>query len=82
MNFHDGDGRVFFTTKVNAFFNPKTLTWTSKARAKQTALWKKEWLLPNGKVILVDTQDVPNSEILIPRRTWSSARQHESGSSR
>jgi hypothetical protein len=65
----------FSTTRVNAFFNPKTLTWTEKGTGKMDGFVEEGMaLLPNGKVILVDTQDVPNSEIFDPKTSkWSSA---------
>src|SRR5277367_3965779 len=65
----------FSTTRVNAFFNPKTLTWTEKGKGKADGFVEEGMaLLPNGKVILVDTQDVPNSEIFDPKTfKWSSA---------
>jgi hypothetical protein len=65
----------FSTTKVNAFFNRKTLTWTEKGTGKADGFVEEGMaLLPNGKVILVDTQDVPNSEIFDPKTSkWSSA---------
>ncbi len=65
----------FAVTKVNAFFNPKSLKWTLKGTGKDDGFVEEGMaLLPNGKVILVDTQDVPNSEIFDPKKfKWTSA---------
>ena len=65
----------FSTTRVNAFFNPKTLAWTEKGTGKADGFVEEGMeLLPNGKVLLVDTQQTPNSEIFDPKTNkWSSA---------
>jgi hypothetical protein len=65
----------FSTTKINAFFNPKKLTWTLKGMGKADGFVEEGMeLLPNGKVLLVDTQATPNSEIFNPKTsTWSNA---------
>jgi hypothetical protein len=65
----------FSTTKVNAFFNPKKLTWAQKGSGKADGFVEEGMeLLPNGEVLLVDTQQTPNSEIFNPKtNTWKSA---------
>jgi len=65
----------FSTTKINAFFKPKTLTWTQKGTGKADGFVEEGMeLLPSGKVLLVDTQNTPNSEIFDPKtKVWSSA---------
>jgi hypothetical protein len=65
----------FATTLENAFFNPKTLTWTLKGQGKADGFVEEGMeLLPNGKVLLVDTQVTPQSEIFNPKTfTWSKA---------
>ncbi len=65
----------FSTTKVNAFFNPKTLGWSQKGTGKADGFVEEGMaLLPNGKVLTVDTQDTPNSEIFNTKTNkWSSA---------
>ena len=59
----------------NAFFNPKTLGWTQKGSGKADGFVEEGMeLLPSGEVLLVDTQDTPNSEIFDPKTfAWSSA---------
>jgi hypothetical protein len=48
-------------------FDAKNLTWTIKGSGKADAYAEEGMeLLPDGKVLLVDTQDTPNSEILNP----------------
>ncbi len=58
-----------------AFFNAKTLGWTLKGSGKSDAFSEEGMeLLPNGKVLLVDTQNTDNSEIFDPATDkWSSA---------
>jgi hypothetical protein len=62
-------------TNVSAMFNAKTLKWTIKGTGKSDAYAEEGMeLLPNGKVLLVDTQNTPNSEMFNPKtNTWSSA---------
>ncbi len=61
-------------TTASAFFNAKTLGWTLKGSGKSDAYAEEGMeLLPDGKVLLVDTQNTPNSEIFNPKtNTWSS----------
>src|SRR5580704_7411853 len=63
-----------FTTE-SALFNAKTLSWSLKGSGKSDAYAEEGMeLLPNGKVLLVDTQTTPNSEMFDPKtNTWSSA---------
>ncbi|MGD0512425.1 MAG: hypothetical protein ABSA29_03930, partial [Terriglobales bacterium] len=59
----------------SAFFNPKTLGWTLKGSGKADDYAEEGMeLLPNGEVLLADTQDTPNTEIFNPKTfTWTSA---------
>ena len=61
-------------TTASAEFNAKNLTWTIKGSGKSDAYAEEGMeLLPDGKVLLVDTQNTPNSEIFNPKtNTWSS----------
>ena len=65
----------FFPSRATAFFNPRNLTWTMKGSGKADGFLEEGMeLLPNGRVLVVDTQDVPNSEIFEPLgNTWTSA---------
>jgi hypothetical protein len=60
---------------ASAFFNAKTLAWTLEGSGKSDAYAEEGMeLLPDGKVLLVDTQNTPNSEIFNPKtNTWTSA---------
>ena len=60
---------------ASAFFNAKTLGWTLKGTGKADAYAEEGMeLLPNGRVLLADTQDTPNTEMFNPKTsTWSSA---------
>jgi hypothetical protein len=62
-------------TTASAFFDAKTLSWTHKGSGKSDAYAEEGMeLLPDGKVLLVDTQNTPNSEIFNPATSsWSSA---------
>jgi hypothetical protein len=62
-------------SSASAFFNAKTLGWTLKGSGKADAYSEEGMeLLPDGKVLLVDTQDTDNSEIFDPKsKTWSTA---------
>jgi hypothetical protein len=63
-----------FTTE-SALFNIKTLGWTIKGSGKSDDYAEEGMeLLPNGKVLLVDTQNTPNSEMFNPKtNTWTTA---------
>jgi hypothetical protein len=59
-----------------AYFNPKTLTWTPLTNTGKADRFDEEgWnLLPNGDILTVDALDAPNSELFNPTsKTWSSA---------
>jgi hypothetical protein len=60
---------------ASAMFNAKNLTWTLKGTGKADAYSEEGMeLLPNGKVLLADTQDTPNTEMFNPKtNTWTSA---------
>jgi hypothetical protein len=60
---------------ASALFNAKTLGWTIKGSGKSDAYAEEGMeLLPNGKVLLVDTQNTPNSEMFNPKtNTWTTA---------
>jgi len=62
-------------TQASALFNAKTLGWTLKGSGKSDAYSEEGMeLLPDGKVLLVDTQNTDNSEIFNPKTNiWSSA---------
>jgi hypothetical protein len=62
-------------TTASAFFNAKTLGWTIKGSGKSDAYSEEGMeLLPDGKVLLVDTQNTPNTEMFNPKtNTWASA---------
>ena len=62
-------------SNASAFFNAKTLGWTLKGSGKADAYAEEGMeLLPNGRVLLVDTQDTPNTEMFNPKTsTWTSA---------
>jgi hypothetical protein len=62
-----------FTT-ASALFNAKTLGWTIAGSGKSDT-YSEEGMesLPNGKFILVDTQNTPNSELFNPKtKKWTS----------
>jgi hypothetical protein len=62
-------------TQASAFFNAKTLGWTLKGSGKSDAYGEEGMeSLPNGRVLLVDTQNHTNSEMFDPKtNTWTSA---------
>jgi hypothetical protein len=62
-------------SQVFAFFDEKTLGWTQKGSGKSDDFAEEGMeLLPNGRVLLVDTQNTPNSEIFNPKtNNWTSA---------
>jgi hypothetical protein len=62
---------------AEALLNESSLTWTSTGTGKADANSEEGWtLLPNGKVLTVDTQNGTNSELYSPSNgTWSSAGQ-------
>lgn len=58
-----------------ALFNPSTLKWTSTGSGKADSNSEEGWtLLPNGKVLTIDTQNGQESELYDPATgTWSLA---------
>jgi hypothetical protein len=60
---------------ASAMFNAKNLTWTLKGTGKADAYSEEGMeLLPNGEVLVADTQDTPNTEMFDPKtNTWTSA---------
>jgi hypothetical protein len=60
---------------ASAMFNTKNLTWALKGTGKADAYSEEGMeLLPNGEVLLADTQDTPNTERFNPKtNTWTSA---------
>jgi hypothetical protein len=59
-----------------AYFNPKTLTWTNLTNTGKADRFDEEgWgLLPNGDILTVDAIDAPNSEVFNPTtKKWTSA---------
>ena len=59
-----------------AYFNPKTLTWTNLTNTGKDDRFDEEgWnLLPNGDVLTVDAIKAPNSEVYNPTtKKWTSA---------
>jgi len=50
-----------------ALLDPTTLTWTSTGTGKADSNSEEGWtLLPNGKVLTVDTQNAPHTELYDP----------------
>jgi hypothetical protein len=59
-----------------ALFNSSTLTWTGFNGAGKADTFSEEGfgLLPDGRVMVVDTQNIPNSELYDPATmSWTSA---------
>jgi hypothetical protein len=65
----------FSGTTAEAKLNATTLTWRKTGAGKADGNGEEGWsLLPNGKVLTVDTTDVPNTEIYSPNTgRWASA---------
>jgi hypothetical protein len=62
-------------TDQSALLDAKSLTWTETGSGKADINDEEGWtLLPSGKVLTIDTIDVPNSEIYNPAAgAWQSA---------
>jgi len=62
-------------SKKQALLNPTTLKWTSTGAGKADSNSEEGWtLLPNGKVLTIDTQNGKQSELYDPGTgTWSAA---------
>jgi hypothetical protein len=59
---------------VQAILNEQTLTWTPTGTGKADGNDEEGWsLLPDGDLLTVDTQDIPNSELYDPTTgSWHS----------
>jgi hypothetical protein len=69
-----GQGGISSTKQVT--FNASTLTWTAITNTGKADTYSEEGfgLLPNGKILTVDTDNIPNSEIYDPATLkWTSA---------
>ncbi|HMJ05548.1 MAG TPA: kelch repeat-containing protein [Chthoniobacterales bacterium] len=69
-------GQGGIATKKQALFDAATLTWTAVAATGKSDTFSEEGfgLLPDGRIMLVDTQNIPNSELYDPlTQTWTSA---------
>jgi len=69
-------GQGGIATTRQALFNPSNLTWTGLPGTGKADTFSEEGfgLLPDGRIMLVDTQDIPNSELYDPTtQTWTSA---------
>jgi hypothetical protein len=62
-------------SKLQVLFNASTLTWTATGTGKADGFSEEGFsLVPNGDVLVVDTEDGTNSELYNPTTsTWSSA---------
>ncbi len=67
-------GRSGGIFKSQVLFNESNLTWTNTGTGKADGFEEEGFaLLPNGKLLTVDTQNIPNSELYDPASgTWSS----------
>ena len=69
-----GQGGISSTKQVT--FNANDLTWTAITNTGKADTYSEEGfgLLPNGKILTVDTANIPNSEIYDPATLkWTSA---------
>lgn len=69
-----GQGGISSTKQVT--FNASNLTWTAITNTGKADTYSEEGfgLLPNGKILTVDCQNIPNSEIYDPATLkWTSA---------
>ncbi len=69
-------GQGGFSSTKQVTFNAATLTWTALTSTGKTDTFSEEGfgLLPNGKILTVDTANRPNSEIFDPATAkWTSA---------
>ena len=69
-----GQGGISSTKQVT--FNASNLTWTAITNTGKADTYSEEGfgLLPNGKILTVDTANIPNSEIYDPATLkWTSA---------
>jgi hypothetical protein len=64
------------STKQQALLNPMTLTWTVLPGTSKSDTFVEEGfgLLPDGRIMIVDCQNIPNSELYDPvTQLWTSA---------
>jgi hypothetical protein len=68
-------GQGGIATKKQVLFNASTLTWTAVGSGKADTYSEEGFgLLPDGRIMVVDTQSIPNSELYNPTtQTWTSA---------
>ena len=69
-------GQGGISSKKQVLFNPGTLTWTAVAATGKSDTFSEEGfcLLPDGTILLVDSQTIPNSERYNPTtQQWTSA---------
>lgn len=69
-------GQGGIATKKQVLFNASNLTWTAVNATGKADTFSEEGfgLLPDGRVMVVDTQNIPNSELYNPATfTWTSA---------
>ena len=69
-----GQGGISSTKQ--ALFNPSTLTWTNLPGNGKSDTFSEEGfgLLPDGRILVVDTADIPNSELYnTTTQSWTSA---------
>ena len=69
-------GQGGIATKKQVLFNPSNLTWTAVNATGKADTFSEEGfgLLPDGRVMVVDTQNIPNSELYNPATaTWTNA---------
>ena len=64
------------STRQQALLDPATLTWTGLPGTGKSDTFVEEGfgLLPDGRIMVIDCQTIPNSELYDPlTQTWSSA---------
>lgn len=69
-------GQGGIASKKQAIFNPLTSTWSAVAATGKSDTFSEEGfgLLPDGRILTIDTQTLPNSEIYNPTTLqWTSA---------
>ena len=61
---------------LQVVFNPSTLTWTALADTGKADTFSEEGygLLPDGRIMVIDTQHIPNTELYTSSTmTWATA---------
>ena len=69
-------GQGGISSKKQVLFNASNLTWTAVNATGKSDTFSEEGfgLLPDGRVMVVDTANIPNSELYTPATaTWASA---------